>query len=192
MRQASEVARGVPIRGQAFRAQRTVFQELWRPQVGIVADVSGSMNGHLGALASVLWVVHTAIEEVDGQAGAALFAAEAKLLCRPGRRLTEVPVVTSAGGTTSAGEAIDVLKDALPLGDRNRPRLVVTIGDGEWYAEDGEREIAELQASGCPVVSVGIDSEPVPHGEDRVVAVSDPLEIAAVIGRACVDVITAR
>jgi hypothetical protein len=192
MRQASELERGAPVRGLAFRTQRTVVQELWHPQVGIVADVSGSMNAHLGALASVLWVVHTAVEEVDGRAGASLFAAEAKLLCTPGRRLTQVPVVTSAGGTTSAGEAIDILKEAMPLVDRRRPRVVVMIGDGLWHAEDGEREIAELQASGCGVVSVGIGSEPVPHGEDRVVAVSEPLEIAAVIGRACVDVITAR
>lgn len=192
MRQSSEVERGAPIRGLAFRTHRTVVQELWHPLVGIVADVSGSMAGHLGALASVLWVVHTAVEEVGGRAGASLFSAEAKLLCTPGRRLTQVPVVTTAGGTTAAGEAIDVLRDALPLGDRRRPRLVVMIGDGLWHAEDGEQEIAELQASGCGVVSVGIDSEPVPHGEDRVVAVSNPLEIAAVIGRACVDVITAR
>jgi hypothetical protein len=192
MRQASELERGAPVRGLAFRTQRTVVSELWHPQVGIVADVSGSMSGHLGALASVLWVVHTAVEEVNGRAGASLFAAEAKLLCRPGRRLTEVPVVTSAGGTTSAGEAIDILRNAVPLGDRSRPRLVVMIGDGLWHAEDGETEIAELQASGCGVVSVGIDSKPVPHGEDRVVAVSEPLDIAAVIGRACVDVITAR
>jgi len=192
MRQASELERGAPVRGLAFRTHRTVVQELWHPLVGIVADVSGSMAGHLGALASVLWVVHTAVEEVDGRAGASLFSAEAKLLCKPGRRLTQVPVVTMAGGTTAAGEAIDVLRDALPLGDCRRPRLVVMIGDGLWHAEDGEGEIAELQASGCGVVSVGIDSEPVAHGEDRVVAVSNPLEIAAVIGRACVDVITAR
>jgi hypothetical protein len=192
MRQASELERGAPIRGLAFRTRRTVVQELWHPLVGIVADVSGSMAGHLGALASVLWVVHTAVEEVDGRAGASLFSAEAKLLCSPGRRLAQVPVVTTAGGTTAAGDAIEVLTDAMPFDDRRRPRLMVMIGDGLWHAEDGEREIAELQASGCGVVSVGIDSEPVAHGEDRVVAVSHPLEIAAVIGRACVDVITAR
>jgi hypothetical protein len=192
MRQASELQRGAPIRGLAFRTQRTVVQELWHPQVGIVADVSGSMGGHLGALASVLWVVHTAVEEVNGRAGASLFAAEAKLLCTPGQRLTQVPVVTTAGGTTSAGEAIDVLKDAMPLLDRRRPRVVVMIGDGLWLPMHGEQEISDLQASGCGVISVGIGSEPIPHGEDRVVAVSEPLEIAAVIGRACVDVITAR
>lgn len=192
MRQASELDRGAPVRGLAFRTRRTVIQELWHPQVGIVVDVSASMDSHRGALASVLWVVHTAVEEIDGRAGASLFSTEAKLLCAPGRRLTQVPVVTTAVGTTAAGEAIDVLRDALPLGDRRRPRLVVMIGDGLWHASDGEREISELQASGCGVVSVGIGSEPVPHGEDRVVAVSDPLEIAAVIGRACVDVITAR
>jgi hypothetical protein len=192
MRQASELDRGAPVRGLAFRSQRTVVQELWHPQVGIVADVSASMNRHRGALASVLWVVHTAVEEVNGRVGASLFSTEAKLLCPPGRRLTQVPVVTTAVGTTAAGEAIDVLTDALPLGDRRRPRLVVMIGDGLWHASDGDQEIASLQASGCGVVSVGIGSEPVPHGEDRVVAVSEPLEIAAVIGRACVDVITAR
>lgn len=192
MRQASELERGAPVRGLAFRTQRTVVQELWHPVVGIVADVSLSVDPYRGAIASVLWVVHTAIEEVDGSAGASLFSTEAKLLCPPGRRLTQVPVVTTALGTTAAGEAIDVLRDALPLGDRRRPRLVVMIGDGLWHASDGEQEIAELQASGCGVISVGIDGEPVPHGEDRVVAVSEPLEIAAVIGRACVDVITAR
>lgn len=192
MRQASELERGAPVRGLAFRTQRTVVQELWHPVVGIGVDASLSVDLFRGVIASVLWVVHTSVEEVDGMAGAALFSTEAKLLCPPGRRLTQVPVITTALGTTAAGEAIDVLRDALPLGDRRRPRLVVMIGDGLWHASDGEQEIAELQASGCGVISVGIDGEPVPHGEDRVVAVSEPLEIAAVIGRACVDVITAR
>jgi hypothetical protein len=190
MRQASELERGAPVRGLAFRARRTVVSALWHPQVGIAVDVSGSMGPYEGAVASVLWVAHGAVEQVGGRAAVALFGDEAELLCPPGRRLTEVPVVSAEGGAEDVGEGIEELRAVLPLSDVRRPRLLVLVGDGCWvsepWAEAGERNIRELRAAGCGVVSVGIGSLPEPHGETTRVAVADPLEIAAVIGRACV------
>jgi hypothetical protein len=196
MRQASELERGAPVRGLAFRAKRTVVEELWQPQVGICVDVSGSMGPYEGAIASVLWVTHTAVEEIGGRAAVALFGDEAELLCPPARRLTRVPVVSAVGGAEDVGEAIELVRGVLPLSDPRRPRLLVLVGDGAWvsrpWLEAGERNIAELRANGCAVVSVGIEGEPVPHGEDKGVAVGHSLEIAAVIGRACVGALTAR
>ncbi len=190
MRQASELERGAPVRGLAFRTKRTVIEGLWQPQVGICVDVSGSMGPHEGAIASVLWVVHTAVEEIGGRAAVALFGDEAKMLCPPGRRLTQVPVVSAVGGAEDVDEAIELVRATLPLADLRQPRLLVLIGDGAWvsrpWLEAGERNIAQLRAQGCAVVAVGIKEDPVPHGEDEAVAVEHPLEIAAVIGRACV------
>jgi hypothetical protein len=196
MRQASELDRGAPVRGFAFRTKRTVVEDLWHPQVGIGVDVSGSMGPYEGSLASVLWVTHTAIEEIGGSSAVALFGDEAEMLCPPGRRLTQVPVVSAVGGAEDVGEAIELLRAALPLEDSRRPRLLVLIGDGVWvsrpWLEAGERNIAQLRARGCGVAAIGIGTEPEPHGEDEVVAVSDPLEIATVIGRACVRALAAH
>jgi hypothetical protein len=125
-----------------------------------------------------------------------LFGDEAKLLCGPGRRLGEVPVISALGGSEDVGEGIELLRTVLPLSDRRRPRLLFLIGDGWWtsepWAEAGERNIAELCAAGCGVVSVGIGSEPRPHGESARVAVSEPLEIAAVIGGDSVEALGTR
>lgn len=133
---------------------------------------------------------------VGGRAAVALFGDEAELLCGPGRRLTEVPEIEAVGGSEDVGEGIELLRAALPLHDRRRPRLLFLIGDGYWtskpWAEAGERNIAELLAVGCGVVSTGIGSEPRPHGESALVAVSEPLEIAAVIGGAAVGALGAR
>lgn len=195
MRQESELARGAPVRGLAFRTKRTVVSDLWHPQVGIAVDVSGSMGPYEGAVASVLWVAHSAVEQVGGRAAASLFGDEAVLLCPPRRRMAEVPVVSAVGGAEDVGEGIEELRAVLPLEDRRRPRLLVLIGDGWWgsapWARAGERNIAELRAAGCGVISVGIEEEPKPHGETSRVAVSEPLEIAAVIGRACVEALNA-
>jgi len=196
MRQASELERGAPVRGLAFATKRTVLAELWQPVVGIAVDVSGSNRPHEGAICSVLWTAHSAVEQVGGRAAVALFGDEAKLLCGPGRRLGEVPEIEAVGGSEDVGEGIEMLRAALPLHDRRRPRLLVLIGDGLWtskpWAEAGERNIAELRAAGCGVVSTGIGSEPRAHGESSTVAVSDPLEIAAVIGGAAVEALGAR
>lgn len=196
MRQASELERGAPVRGLAFATKRTVFSELWQPVVGIAVDVSGSMGPFEGPIASVAWVVHSAVEQVGGRAAVSLFGDEAELLCRPGHRLGEVPEVSAVGGSEDVGEGIELLRAVLPLSDRRRPRLLFLIGDGCWvsapWAEAGERNIAELRASGCGVVSIGIGSEPQPHGEQALVAVSEPLEIAAVIGSAAVEALGAR
>jgi len=196
MRQASELARGAPVRAHAFATRRTVFAELWQPVVGIAVDVSGSNHEHEGEICSVVWVAHSAVEQVGGRAAVALFGDEAELLCGPGRRLGEVPVISALGGSEDVGEGIELLRAALPLSDRRRPRLLFLIGDGWWtsepWAEAGERNIAELRATGCGVVSVGIGSEPDAHGESTRVAVSEPLEIAAVIGGASVEALSAR
>ncbi|MBS1895461.1 MAG: VWA domain-containing protein [Actinobacteria bacterium] len=196
MRQASELERGAPIRGLAFATRRTVLAELWQPVVGIAVDVSGSMGPFEGPLASVAWVVHTAVEQVGGRAAVSLFGDEAKLLCRAGRRLGEVPEVSAVGGSEDVGEGIELLRAVLPLFDRRRPRLLFLVGDGVWvsapWAEAGERNISELRASGCGVVSIGIGSEPVTHGESALVSVGVPLEIAAVIGSVAVEALGAR
>lgn len=196
MRQASELDRGAPVRGLAFVTKRTVLAELWHPVVGIAVDVSGSNRPHQGAICSVLWVAHSAVELAGGRAAASLFGDEAELLCRPGRRLGEVPEVEAVGGSEDVGEGIEILREVLPLHDRRRPRLLFLIGDGLWnskpWADAGERNIAELRASGCGVVSIGIGSEPRSHGESALVAVSEPLEIAAVIGGAAVEALGAR
>ena len=196
MRQASELERGAPVRGLAFATKRTVFAELWQPVVGIAVDVSGSNRPHQGAICSVLWVAHSAVEQAGGRAAVSLFGDEAKLLCRPGRRLGEVPEVEAVGGSEDVGEGIELLRAVLPLHDRRRPRLLFLLGDGWWtsapWAEAGERNISELRSSGCGVVSTGIGSEPRPHGESVSVAVSEPLEIAAVIGTAAVEALGAH
>ncbi len=196
MRQASELERGAPVRGLAFATKRTVLAELWQPVVGIAVDVSGSMRPFEGPIASVAWVVHSAVEQVGGRAAVSLFGDEAELLCRPGHRLGEVPEVSAVGGSEDVGDGIELLRSVLPLLDRRRPRLLFLIGDGCWtsapWAEAGERNIAELRAGGCGVVSIGIGSEPRPHGESALVAVGEPLEIAAVIGSAAVEALGAR
>ena len=196
MRQASELARGAPVRGLAFATKRTVLAELWQPVVGIAVDVSGSNRAHEGAICSVVWVAHSAVEQAGGRAAVSLFGDEAKLLCGPGRRLGEVPVVSATGGSEDVGEGIELLRAVLALHDRRRPRLVFLVGDGRWtsepWAQAGERNIAELRATGCGVISVGIGSEPLAHGEGARVAVSEPLEIAAVIGGASVEALGAR
>lgn len=196
MRQASELERGAPVRGLAFATKRTVLAELWQPVVGIAVDVSGSMSPFEGPLASVAWVTHSAVEQVGGRAAVSLFGDEAKLLCRPGHRLGEVPEVSAVGGSEDIGEGIELLRGVLPLSDRRRPRLLFLVGDGCWtsrpWAEAGERNIAELRASGCGVVSIGIGSEPRPHGESALVAVGEALEVAALIGSAAVEALGAR
>jgi hypothetical protein len=68
MRQASELARGAPVRGHAFATRRTVFAELWQPMVGIAVDVSGSNHEHEGEICSVVWVAHSAVEQAGGRA----------------------------------------------------------------------------------------------------------------------------
>lgn len=196
MRQASELERGAPVRGLAFATRRTVHAELWQPVVGIAVDVSGSMGPFEGPLASISWVTHAAVEQVGGRAAVSLFGDEAELLCRPGHRLAEVPEVSAVGGSEDVGEGIELLRAVLPLADRRRPRLLFLIEDGCWtsrpWAEAGERNIAELRARGCGVVSIGIGTEPRPHGESARVAVGEALEIAAVIGAAAVGALGAR
>jgi hypothetical protein len=196
MRQASELERGAPVRGLAFAIKRTVLADLWQPVVGIAVDVSGSMGPFEGPIASVAWVVHSAVEQVGGRAAVSLFGDEAELLCRPGHRLGEVPEVSADGGSEDVGEGIELLRGVLPLSDRRRPRLLFLIGDGCWtsapWAKAGERNISELRAGGCGTVSIGIGSEPESHGESALVAVGEPLEIAAVIGSAAVEALTAR
>ena len=119
VRQASERARGAPLRGEAFRARVTKPSELFAPHVAVAIDTSGSMSSVAPALSSVLYVL--ARDPLDRRA-----AVRGRLR----RRLRADPGGRRAGarrpGHSVPGRDGVPRRGAVPVRGRGRPALGAT------------------------------------------------------------------
>lgn len=191
--QAADRSRGAIVTGKAFRDKRTVKAELWNPECGLVVDTSGSMGIAEGQLGSVVWVCQEAIFRMGGSFAAALFGNGTQPLVGRGKRLIKVPEIQTAGGTDFLPEALDHLEDNLHLHDQRKPRIVVMVTDGQIMgsAQATER-ITALRDRNVAVVQVNLRGPGTPLGVKDVKVIQSTLEIADVIGNACVKELERR
>jgi hypothetical protein len=157
----------------------------------VLVDVSGSMSPHTAGIASSLWVVSNAVSDIGGRTCGIAFGDAVELVSGPISPPRQVIEFVADGGTELADVAFALADETLSLSGGSGPRLVVVVSDGVWVIDGEERRaqarIAALRARGCGVIQVGIGSEPRPHGSDRSCAISDPDDLARIVGTAAVQ-----
>ena len=183
VRQASERARGAPLRGEAFRQRVSKPGELFAPHVAVAIDTSGSMSRSAPALCSVLYVLGSAIRAIGGRLAAAGFGDGFALIQGAGEPVRGVAMISCRGGTAFLTEALGLCEDELDLRSARRPRLAYVVSDGAWVdAPASTRRQRELRGRGVALVHVGIDACPQTHDSDaEVVTVTDARSLADVI-----------
>jgi len=183
VRQASERARGAPLRGEAFRARVTKPSELFAPHVAVAIDTSGSMSAAAPALSSVLYVLAHAIRSIGGRLCAAGFGDGFALIQGAAEPALGVPAIACRGGTAFLAEALSLCEDEVDLRSARRPRLAYVVSDGAWVdSVAATRRQRELREGGVALVHVGIAAAPQTHDDEaEVVAVAEAHELADVI-----------
>lgn len=185
--------RGVTTPTEAWR--RTVRKHTEDPtlSVGIMVDISGSMNSAMGPMASTAWVMSEAVRRVQGKASMVYFGSAVFPTLKVGERLDEVKTYSAVDSTEEFDRGFKALNGSLNLLDGNGARLLVVVSDANYRPDQLEQAKRWLQ--NCSQAGVGVVFIPLHeayhakrlcHGTNAIV-LSDNIEasdISTEIGKA--------
>ena len=164
--------------------------------VGVMVDISGSMNRAMEPMAVTAWVMSEAVRRIQGRAAMIYYGDSVFPTLRPGEHLDKVYTYGAFDGSEAFDQAFRGLDGALNLLDGSGARLLVVSSDGHYRPDQVERArywLTECAAAGVAVLWLPYDTgsslsrllEPVPqHHISVVTGTTSPAEVATRIGRA--------
>lgn len=111
-------------------------------RVGLISDISGSMNMLDHLVQQMTWTFADAVRRAGGTFAGALFGDSTKPLCRVGQMLPQVPLWTSNAGSEDFSGAFDAVHGELTL--FHEGALLIYITDGH-LVKPGEPDRANLR-----------------------------------------------
>lgn len=170
--------------------KRTKRKRIEQPKlrVGVVVDVSGSMDSVIPTVSSTMWAVANAVHDVGGKAAGYSFGDSWNIVVEADKPPRQVTSFGHGGGTMNPGYAIQQAEKDLDLSSPG-PRVLAVVSDGAWAhtsaGDLADQEIERLMALGVVVLQVNVGFEPVEHPSSRVCVLDSVDEIPEVIGGAC-------
>ena len=156
--------------------------------VGIACDVSGSMSGFTGPVASTAWVLARATESLPAARTATVtYGRQVRPVTYPGAVPARVAEFSAAGNREDFTTAVSALDGALGLAQPGSTRILVIVSDGRYKGTqhaDGQKLITRLAASGCLVIWIAPSDTANTMTSARVVILADPAATSAAIARA--------
>lgn len=190
MRGSAERSMGRAVSAKPFKQTKRRTVEQPKLKVAVLCDVSGSMGGVVGAVSSAMWVVANAVNDCEGKMVGVAFGDEARIVVEPGKAPKRVLDFPANGGMESIGSAMQLADEQLDLSNPMGPRLVIIVSDGYWTSDReatlANDEMRRVQATGAKIIQVNLGSEPIDHGADQIVTLTDAEQMADLIGNACV------
>ena len=160
--------------------------------VGVACDVSGSMSGFTGPVASTAWILARATASLPAARTATVtYGRDVRPVTYPGATPAQVAEFSAAGKYEDFTRAVSALDGALGLARPGATRILVIVSDGRYKGtqhEDGQKLITRLVASGCLVLWIAPDGTATTMTGARVVILADPAATSAAVARA----VTAR
>jgi VWA domain containing CoxE-like protein len=124
--------------------------------VGVACDVSGSMSGFTGSVASTAWILaHATASLPAARTATVTYGRQVRPVTYPGAVLARVAEFSAAGKYEDFTRAVNALDGALGLSRPGATRILVIVSDGRYKGTqhaDGQKLITRLAASGCLVI----------------------------------------
>lgn len=173
-------------------------------RVGVMLDVSGSMNAQAKIAGSLAYAMGNAVERVGGEFGMTLFGSDVLGLIKPGQKLDVAPEIQAACGWEYFSKAFYALDSEMDLVDGEGLRVLVLLSDGV-FVQGSEEAAADailpmLASKGVVVIHVDIDGDvisgryemynPRHHNPYQPVTISrrlDPVKAVEIIGEHLLD-----
>lgn len=185
--------RGISTPTEAWR--RTVRKHTDDPtlSVGIMVDISGSMNPAMQPMASTAWIMSEAVRRVQGKVSMVYFGSAVFPTLRVGERLDEVRVYSAVDNTEEFDRGFKALNGSLTLLNGTGARLLVVVSDANYRQaeyEKARRWIQECSKAGVGVVFIPIHADyharRLCQGTDAVVLSDsiEPSKVSTEIGKA--------
>ena len=156
--------------------------------VGVACDVSGSMSGFTGPVASTAWILARATASLPAARSATVtYGRQVRPVTYPGAVPAQVAEFSAAGKYEDFTRAVSALDGALGLARPGATRILVIVSDGRYKGTqhaDGQKLITRLAASGCLVIWIAPSDTANTMAGARVVILADPAATSAAIARA--------
>lgn len=199
------IVQGKALESRGVRQQVEPFRKKVRKQteeptltVGVMVDISGSMNSAMEPMASTAWIMSEAVRRVQGKTAMVYYGNEVFPTLKPGQHLGEVKVWSASDGTEKFDEAFRALDGALNLLNGSGARLLVVTSDGAYTSDQEEKAkkwVRRCQEAGVAVLWLPFDAGYSSTRFERLGAsvirgALDPADSALEIGREASRVLT--
>lgn len=148
----------LPITAKPFIQERVQTREAPPPYLGMACDVSGSMGDSEKPMSSLIWAMSNAVPSVGGKFAAVSFDRQVKSLAKPGKRLSDVPLIKARGDYEAAYQAIQSLVGGLDLlNPQKGVRVLLISSDAMWRKREidkSQRLLKSLERSGVHILWV--------------------------------------
>jgi uncharacterized protein with von Willebrand factor type A (vWA) domain len=156
--------------------------------VGIACDVSGSMSGFTGPVASTAWILARATASLPAARTATVtYGRHVCPVTYPGAVPAQVAEFSAAGKYEDFTRAVNALDGALGLARPGATRILVIVSDGRYKGTqhaDGQKLITRLAASGCLVIWIAPSDTANTMTGAKVVILADPAATSQAVARA--------
>jgi hypothetical protein len=156
--------------------------------VGIACDVSGSMSGFTGPVASTAWILARATASLPAARTATVtYGRHVRPVTWPGAVPAQVAEFTAAGKYEDFTRAVSALDGALGLSRPGATRILVIVSDGRYKGTqhaDGQKLITRLAASGCLVIWIAPSDTATTMTGAQVIILADPAATSQAVARA--------
>jgi hypothetical protein len=156
--------------------------------VGVACDVSGSMSGFTGPVASTAWILARATASLPAARTATVtYGRQVRPVTYPGATPARVAEFSAAGKYEDFTRAVSALDGALGLARPGSTRILVIVSDGRYKGTqhaDGQKLITRLAASGCLVIWIAPTDTASTMSGTRVVILDDPAATSQAVARA--------
>ena len=145
VQRAAQRANGQVVTATPWRRSRRKVAEKPPLHVGVVVDVSGSMDRWLPAAGTVIWSLAAAASELGGTAAATGFGGTVNALLGPRTQPTRVPVVPGGSSSTGCAEAMSAVTAGADLTTTFGARVLVVLTDGQLPSHEAKAIDARVQ-----------------------------------------------
>lgn len=126
--------------------------------IGVMVDISGSMDTAMKPMASTAWILSEAARRVQGRVAVVYYGSSVFSTLKPGQHLDDVQVYTAPDSTEEFDDAFLALDGGLNLIDGTGARLLVVVSDGQYRADMKPKVVPRIRqaiASGVGVLWIG-------------------------------------
>jgi len=161
IQRAAQRAQGIPVTAEPWR--QTIRKHVDNPPltVGVMVDISGSMQWAETPGAELAWALAAAIHKCDGQTATVVYGEKVHAVVGPGQHNPGKMVTWDAtGGFENVDTAIRALDGALNLAGATGAKWLINISDGQYrhtQRESAEALLKRLTANGVHVLWIDLD-----------------------------------
>lgn len=129
---AAQESMGIPVTARPFRVTQRKKEESPPPIVGLMCDISGSMQGSVNPMSSLAWALSNAIPRVKGKFAAVTFGSSVKPFVKVGEKLAFPMTFEAYDSREAASNALLALIGHLNLLKSQDVRVIIISSDMIW------------------------------------------------------------